>query len=405
LALTSSEAGAPVSDGVIPLCVPEIRGNEWKYIKECLDTNWVSSAGSYVDRFEGMLADYVGAKYAVATVNGTAALHVALLVAGVQPDDEVLVSTLTFIAPVNAIRYAGAWPVFMDAEPFYWQMDPQKVADFLEKECRWQNGRLTNRTTGRRVKAILPVHILGHPCDMDPILQVAQKYDLAVIEDATETLGARYKGRKAGHLGDIGCFSFNGNKLITTGGGGMIVTDNPGWAERARYLTTQAKDDPIEFIHNEIGYNYRLSNIQAAMGVAQMEQIEGFIAKKRAMCRTYETAFHELEGITLMPTQPETEPTYWLYTILCRHGTTLAARKAVLRRLNENGIGARPIWHPIHGLPPHANCQAFRIEHAVNLYHRGVCLPSSVGLDEGDQLRCIDVVREIIPLQGAGLGA
>lgn len=339
-----------------------------------------------------MLADYVGTKYAVATVNGTAALHVALLVAGVQPDDEVLVSTLTFIAPVNTIRYAGAWPVFMDAEPRYWQMDPEKVADFLEKECRWQNGHLVNRTTGRRVKAILPVHILGHPCHMDPILQVAQKYDLAVIEDATETLGARYKGRMAGHLGYIGCFSFNGNKLITTGGGGMIVTDNPGWAERARYLTTQAKDDPMEFIHNEIGYNYRLSNIQAAMGVAQMEQIEGFITKKRAMCRIYETAFHELEGITLMPTQPETEPTYWLYTILFRHGITLAARKAVVRTLNENGIGARPLWHPIHSLPPYANCQAFQIEHAVNLYHRAVSLPSSVGLEEGDQLSCIDAV-------------
>jgi perosamine synthetase len=343
-----------------------------------------------------MLADYVGTKYAVATVNGTAALHVAVLVAGVQPDDEVLVSTLSFIAPANAIRYADAWPVFMDSEPLYWQMDPEKVADFLEKECRWQNGHLANRTTGRRVKAILPVHILGHPCDMDPILDVAQKYDLAVIEDATETLGARYKGRMVGHLGDIACFSFNGNKLITTGGGGMIVTDNQKWAERARYLTTQAKDDPIEYIHNEIGYNYRLSNIQAAMGVAQMEQIEGFIAKKQTIARSYETSFCDLEGISLMPTHPHTEPTYWLYTILLHQGTTLEERKSVIRKLNEQGVGARPLFHPLHGLLPYLNCQPFQIEHALRLYERGVSLPSSVGLEAHDLERCVSTVKKII---------
>jgi perosamine synthetase len=343
-----------------------------------------------------MLADYVGTKYAVATVNGTAALHVALLVAGLQPDDEVLVSTLSFIAPANAIRYIGAWPVFMDSEPRYWQMDPEKVADFLEKECRWQNGHLANRTTGRRVKAILPVHILGHPCDMDPILDMAQKYGLAIIEDATETLGARYNGRMVGHLGDIACFSFNGNKLITTGGGGMIVTDNQKWADRARYLTTQAKDDPIEYIHNEIGYNYRLSNIQAAMGVAQLEQIEGFIAKKRATARAYEASFCDLEGITTMATHPHTEPTYWLYTILLQQGTTLEGRKAVIKKLNEEGVGARPLWHTVHDLPPYLNCQAFQVEHAGSLYHRGVSLPSSVGLEGHDLERCVATVKKSI---------
>jgi len=200
---TQFEPGAPVSEGMIPLCVPEIRGNEWKYIKECLDTNWVSSVGAFVDRFERELAEYVGAKYAVATCNGTAALHIALLVTGVQPDDEVLVSTITFISSANAIRYASAWPVFIDAEPDYWQMDPQKVVDFLEQECRWANGELRNKTTNRCVKAIMPVHILGHPVEMDPILEVARKYNLVVIEDATESLGAKYKGHKVGHLGDV----------------------------------------------------------------------------------------------------------------------------------------------------------------------------------------------------------
>ncbi|MEZ4731762.1 MAG: aminotransferase class I/II-fold pyridoxal phosphate-dependent enzyme [Caldilineaceae bacterium] len=249
----------------IPLCVPEIRGKEWQYIKECLDSGWVSSVGAYVERFEQMVADYVGAKYAVATVNGTAALHIALLVAGVQPGDEVITSDLTFIAPINAIRYVGAYPVLMDAEPHYFQIDVQKVSDFIQQECRWQNGRLWNKRTQRPVTAILPVHILGHPIDIDPLIALAQEYNLRLIEDATESLGALYKGRKLGHLGEVACFSFNGNKLITTGGGGMIVTDDEAWASKAKYLTTQAKDDAIEFIHGEIGYNYRLTNIQAAM--------------------------------------------------------------------------------------------------------------------------------------------
>ena len=388
-------------EGSIPLCVPYLHGNEWDYIKECLDTNWVSSVGSFVDRFEAALAAYVGAKYAVATVNGTAALHIALLVAGVEPEDEVLIPTLTFVAPANAIRYAGAWPVFMDVEPQYWQMDPDKLSAFLETGCRWQDGHLVNSASGRRVRAILPVHILGHPCDMDIVSEMARKYGLPVIEDATESLGARYKGWMVGQPGDIACFSFNGNKLITTGGGGMIVTDNPRWAERARYLTTQAKDDPIEYVHNEIGYNYRLTNIQAAMGVAQLEQIDGFIEKKRAIARRYQDAFQDMEGITLMPAQPDTEPTYWLYTLLLHPKTMLEERKAeerkaIVARLNAEGIGARPLWHPIHGLPPYLGCQAFQVEQAPLIYQRAVSLPSSVGLEPGDQDRCIAALKKSV---------
>jgi perosamine synthetase len=227
----------------IPLCVPHISGNEWEYVKDCLDTGWVSSVGSYVTRFEKMTADYVGTQHAVAAVSGTAALHTALLVAGVKPDDEVIVSNLSFIAPANAIRYCGASPVFVDVDPDYWQMDHRIVAEFLKTKCSVSQGVLVNKETGRRVRAVLPVHILGHPVDIDPILELAREYNLPVIEDATESLGAVYKDRKVGRLGDIACFSFNGNKLITTGGGGMIVTDNDEWAARAKYLTTQAKDD------------------------------------------------------------------------------------------------------------------------------------------------------------------
>ena len=214
--------------------------------------------------------------------------HIALLVSGVQPNDEVLVSTLTFIAPVNSIRYASAWPVLMDAEPQLWQMDADKVKDFLRRHCVYTHGELRNRKTGRRVKAILPVHILGHPVDMEPIVSVAREYGLEChIEDATECLGAKYRGQSTGTIGDIACFSFNGNKIITTGGGGAIVTSNAEWAARAKYLTTQAKDDTIEFVHGEIGYNYRLTNIQAALGCGQIEMLGEYIRKKRSIASRY----------------------------------------------------------------------------------------------------------------------
>jgi len=390
--ITQFEPGAPVPEGAIPLCVPEIRGNEWKYIKECLDTNWVSSVGSFVDRFERELAAYVGTKHAVATVNGTAALHIALLVAGVQPGDEVLVSTLTFISPANAIRYVGAWPVFMDAEPDYWQMDSQKMVDFLENECQWRDGSLYNKTTGRRVKAILPVHILGHPCDMDPILEIARKYELPVIEDATESLGAKYKGRMVGHLGDIACFSFNGNKIITTGGGGMIVTDNEAWVHKARYLTTQAKDDPVEYVHNEIGYNYRLTNIQAAMGVAQLEQLDAYVKAKRDHAYQYTQFLQDVPGIQVQKEAPWAFSIYWLYTILVDDSKFGMKSRQLMKRLRKAGIESRPFWHPTYSLPPYTGSQAFNVEVADSLYAQGLSLPSSVGLTFAEQHRVMEAI-------------
>lgn len=376
---------------MIPLSVPVIRGNEWKYIKECLDTNWVSSAGTFVDRFERMVADYVGVEHTVATVNGTAALHIALLVSGVQPDDEVLVSTLTFIAPANAIRYVGAWPVFIDAEPTYWQMDPQRVVDFLEQDCRWTGGELRNKTTGRRVKAIIPVHILGHPVDLDPILTVARRYDLVVIEDATESLGAKYKAQMVGHLGDIACFSFNGNKLITTGGGGMVLTDNREWAQRAHHLTTQAKDDPVEYIHNEIGYNYRLSNIQAAMGVAQMEQIDDYIVAKRRIAVAYGEGLEGIPGLEPMHQAPWAESVFWLFTVMVNEPEFGSSSRALLKELDEAGIQTRPLWQPMHLSPAHAGLNPNDCPVANQLYREGLSLPCSVGLGES-QHRVVDAL-------------
>jgi perosamine synthetase len=393
---TQFEPGAPVSEGTVPLCVPEIRGNEWKYIKECLDTNWVSSVGPFVDRFERELAAYVDTKCAVATVNGTAALQVALLVAGVQPDDEVLIPTITFISPANAIRYVGAWPDFIDTEPDYWQMDPQKVIDFLEEECRWRNGALYNKTTGRRVNAILPVDILGHPCDMDPIIEIARKYELPIVEDATESLGGKYKDRMVGHLGNIACFSFNGNKIITTGGGGMIVTDNEQWAQRARYLTTQAKDDPLEYIHNEIGYNYRLTNIQAAMGVAQLERLDDHIAAKRRIANTYTQAFKDIPGLSPMREAEWAYSIFWMYTVLVDEERYGMSSRALLRALAEDKIQTRPLWQAVHLSKAHQHAAVLDCPVAEKLNRDAISLPCSVGLTKKEQTRVIESVKGVV---------
>ncbi len=392
------EPGVPAGEGFIPLCVPEIRGNEWKYIKECLDTNWVSSVGAFVSRFEQAVSQYVGAKHAVATVNGTAALHVALLVAGIEPDDEVLVPALTFIAPVNAVRYVGAWPVFIDVEPDYWQIDTAKVADFLENECRFEGGKLRNKATGRRVSGILPVHVMGHPCDMEPILEVARKYELVVIEDVAESLGAKYKGKTLGSLGDIACLSFNGNKIITTGGGGMIVTNNQKWAARTRYLTTQAKDNTLEYVHNEIGYNYRLTNIQAAMGVAQMEKLDEYVEAKRTHARCYEKALKDAPGITVPKEASWASSTYWLYTVLVDEAKFGVDSRELMKRLRANQIQTRPLWHPACSLPPYRDCQAFKIEVADRLYAQGLSLPSSVGLTDK---QCEFVASQVLECSAA----
>ena len=374
----------PVSEW-IPLCDPEIRGNELMYLQECLKTNYVSSVGPFVDRFEGMMAKQVCAKFAVATVNGTSALHMALLVAGVKPDDEVLVSTLTFIAPVNAIRYVGAWPVFVDAEPDYWQMDARKLVDFVERDCIWRSGALYNQRTGRRVSAIIPVHILGHPVDMDPIIEIAEKYNLKVIEDATEGLGAKYKGRPLGSLGDIACFSFNGNKIITTGGGGMIVTDHEGWARKAKYLTTQAKDDPVEYIHNEIGYNYRLTNLQAAVGCAQLEKLDDYVEAKRNIADTYRRTLAGVPGISLMQEASWAHSTYWMYTVLVDELQYGMGSRALLQKLGRCKIQSRPLWQPIHLSPAHSGSASIGGAAAEQLYKRALSIPCSVGLSREAQ--------------------
>lgn len=391
------EPAAPAaSDGLIPLSVPEIRGREWEYVKECLDTNWVSSVGTYVERFERMVAEQAGTRFAVATMNGTSALHVALLLAGVQPDDEVLVSTLTFIAPANVIRYVGAWPVFIDAEARYWQIDAFLVEDFCQNTCSWDGTTLRNRRTGRRIGAILPVHILGHPADLQPILDVAAKFSLPVIEDSTESLGSRYRGRSPGSFGQSGCFSFNGNKIITTGGGGMFVTDNAELAARAKYLTTQAKDDPIEYIHGAIGYNYRLTNLLAAMGCAQMEQLDAFVATKRRIARRYLDSLAGLPGVRLPEEAEWASSTFWMFTMLIDEKEAAVDSRELLRRLAAESVQTRPLWQPMHLSPAHNAAGSAPCPVAEQLYRQAISLPCSVGLTEAAQTRVIDALLRIL---------
>lgn len=391
------EPVAPPAGAFVPLCVPEIGGNEWAYVKECLDTGWVSSVGPFVDRFEAAMARAVGTSHAVATQSGTAALHLALLVAGVEPDDEVLVSSLTFIAPANAIRYAGAWPVFVDAEPEYWQMDVAKAASFLETDCRWQDGALRNRTTGRRVRALLPVHILGHPVNMDPLRRLAQRYGLALIEDATESLGAEYRSTPVGRLGQVACFSFNGNKLLTTGGGGMLVTDNAEWAARARYLSTQAKQDALEYIHADIGYNYRLTNVQAAIGLAQTERLPEFLAAKRRIAAGYESALGDIPGLTLMAEAPWARGAWWMYTVLVDEQACGVSSRQLLAALEAVWVQTRPLWQPLHRSAAHAGAVRTECPVAERLNREALSLPCSVGLTPAMQdevierlLHCLD---------------
>lgn len=390
---TSHEPGALPGAEFVPLCVPYLNGNEWSYVKECFDTGWVSSVGAYVNRFEHLLAARVSVDHAVATTSGTAALHIALLVAGVTADDEVLMPSLTFIAPANAVRYVGAWPVFFDVDPHYWQLDVNAVATFLAEECVSKADALYNRTSGRRVRALLPVHILGHPVDMAPLLELARQYNLVVIEDATESLGAFYNRQPVGSLGDLACFSFNGNKLITTGGGGMLATNNQPLAARARYLTTQAKDDPIEYYHSEIGYNYRLTNIQAAFGVAQLEQVDAYVARKRAIAATYQAGLGDRSGLQLMAEAPYAQSAFWMYTMLVDAERTGIDSRELLRTLHNANIQTRPLWHPIHSLPPFAQCQAYRISVVDRLYRDALSLPCSVGLTDAQQHYVIETIR------------
>lgn len=385
----------PVAKRMIPLSEPEISGNEWKYVKDCLDTGWVSSSGGYVNKLEKMVADYVGAKYAIAIVNGTAALHLSLIVAGVQHEDEVIVPALTFIAPVNVVRYCMAEPVFIDCDPNTLCIDVLKVSDFISRECKKRgDGFLYNKNTGRRVKAIIPVHIFGHPADMDKLLKICRENNIEMIEDATESLGSEYKGRKTGSFGAAGCFSFNGNKIITTGGGGTVVTNNGNIARKVKHLSTQAKKNDFEYYHDEIGYNYRLTNMQAAMGVAQMERIQEFVNIKRRNASIYLDLLSEVEDVQFLWEDAQVKSNFWFYTIK----VSRKHKKKLIDYLLSRNIQVRPVWKLIHTLPMYKGAQTYRIENAVKAYETCINLPCSVNLTSSDIEKVVGNIKKYFGL-------
>ena len=323
---------------------PNMAGNELKYVTECITTGWVSSVGAYVDQFEKMSAEFAGAKYAVATSSGTTALHICLVMMGVNSDDYVITPNITFIATCNSIKYTGANPIFIDTDAATWQMDLNLLEQFLTKETEQRNGVCHYKKDGKRIPVIMPVHVLGNMCDMDKLMALARQHNLTVIEDSTEALGSYYKGKHAGSFGLLGTFSYNGNKIITTGGGGMIITDDEALAKKAKHLTTQAKSDAFEYIHDEIGYNYRLVNVAAAMGVAQMEQLPGFIQRKYEIIDFYKKELDGVGDIKFQEVRADVKPNWWLPTIFT------AKQKEVLKILNDNKMQSRPFWVPMNQL-------------------------------------------------------
>jgi perosamine synthetase len=364
----------------VALHEPSFGGREWDYVKECIDTSWVSSVGAFVDRFERMLADKVEAGAAIATVNGTAAIHAALLVAGVRPHDEVIIPTLTFIATANAVSYCGAIPHFVDASRLTLGMDPARLADHLAAVGERRGGEFVNRATGRVIRAVMPMHTYGHPVDLDPIAELCRDRGIMLIEDAAEALGSLYKGRPVGRSGDLAVFSFNGNKTITTGGGGAIVTNNAVLAERAKHLTTTARlKNGWRFDHDCVGYNYRLPNINAALGCAQLEQLDGFIARKRELARRYAAAFASVDQVRSFVEPPFATSNYWLNVILLDEAAA-GARDTVLDRTNAAGLQTRPSWTLMHRLPMYLDCPRDDLSVAEAIDACLINIPSSPSL-------------------------
>ena len=372
--------GAPLP---VPLHEPSFTGHEWGMLKDCLDSGYVSSIGQYVDQFEEALAKYLGAGHAVAVVNGTAALHTCLLIAGVRPGDEVVVPSLTFIATANAVSYCGATPVFADSESLSLGLDATKLEAFFSDNLQSQGDHWLNKNTGRRVAAIVPVHVFGHPADMDAINRVAEHYGLPVIEDAAESLGSQYKTRKAGTLSTLAAISFNGNKTITTGGGGAIITNDKNLAQRAKHLTTTAKlPHRWEISHDEIGYNYRMPNLNAALGCAQLEQLPGFIKQKRMLAQRYAKAFSGVDGVKFFQEPEFASSNYWLNALML-DAANMQQRNETLASLHDNGIMARPIWTLMHKQPMYQSAPRMDLSTAEELEQRLICIPSSPSLIKG----------------------
>lgn len=364
----------------IALHEPKFQGNEWEYVKECIDTGWVSSVGKFVNRFEELLAEYTGAKHAVAVVNGTAALHISLKLVGVEQDDEVIMPALTFIATANAVKYAGAIPHFVDSEENTLGLSPSKLKQYLRDIATVRDEGCFNKKTGRRIKAVVPMHTFGHPVDLDPLIELCREYKLELVEDAAESLGSYYKGKHTGTFGKVSTLSFNGNKVITTGGGGAILTNDTKLAKLAKHLTTTAKlQHKWAFNHDMVGYNYRLPNINAALGCAQLEQIPLFLESKRNLANEYIRVFSNLQGVECFQEPDFARSNYWLNTLLLDNNNSWM-RDQILEITNELGIMTRPTWTLLNKLPMYSDCPSMDLSCAINLEERIINIPSSVGI-------------------------
>lgn len=373
---------------MIPLSVPHLAGNEWRYVKDCLDTGWISSAGAYVGRFEEALAAFTGAPHAVACMNGTAALHIALHLSGVGPGDYVLVPNLTFVASLNAVKYTFAEPILVDVDPHTWQMDMVLLREFLETETHVGENGCRLKADGRRIGAIMPVHVLGNMAEIRQCMELAAQFGIPVVEDATEALGSYYEGRHAGTFGTFGCFSFNGNKIISTGGGGMIITSDPALAQKAKHLTTTAKVSQEEYFHDEVGYNYRLVNVLAAIGLAQMEQLPQFIERKKQIDMYYRRELEGVGDISFQRIPTEVDPNCWLFTLRTEK------MRGLLAFLNEQEIQSRPFWIPMNRLPMYAACRYVSAADQANaVYESSLSIPCSSGLTDAQLLEVTSAIK------------
>ena len=365
------------NESPVPLHAPRFLGNEKKYLCDCIDSTFVSSVGPFVNLFEQKLAEYVGSKFAVATVNGTSALHVALKLSNVQCGDEVITQSLTFIATANAIKYCEANPIFIDVDLDTMGLSPTALQEFLRKYCKIVNNKCINTATGKNVKACVPMHTFGHPVKIDEIKTICDEWNIALVEDAAESLGSYYKGQHTGTFGKFGVFSFNGNKIVTSGGGGAIVTDDEELAKRAKHITTTARiPHKWEFVHDMIGYNYRLPNINAALLCAQLEQLNNFLTSKRELAQQYEKLFSSLTSISTFFKEPQyAKSNYWLNSLILNDSKQ---RDEFLKYTNNNGVMTRPIWQLMNKLEMFKSFQTDKLENAVYLEDRVVNIPSSV---------------------------
>lgn len=383
---------------MINLSVPNLSMDILDNLKECLESGWVSTGGRFIPEFETKVKNYMKTKFAAGVQSGTAGLHMSLQVLGVQRDEEVFVPTLTFIAAVNPTTYLGASPIFIDCDDSLC-MDPIKLEKFCSEECDFKEGVLVNKKTNKKIRALVIVHVFGNMADMEKIMDIAKKYNLRVLEDATEALGTyytegRYKGKYAGTIGDIGVLSFNANKIITTGGGGMVVGDNEELVEKVRFLSSQAKKDTLYFIHDEIGYNYRMLNLQAALGTSQIDQLESFIETKIKNYKIYKEELEKVEGLEILPFVEGIRANYWFYSLKIDKEKYGIGRDELLQKLVDAGIQTRPIWGLIHQQKPYSTCQSYEIEKALYYYDRILNLPCSSNLTEKEVYQVIEKIKE-----------